>query len=131
MGMFDFFKKSPQQEEPIKETYWSLSTYEEKIIDPTWEQVKQAVDEAVPEKAVFASLGYFNSDNEIEVVQTRQLSEGTKEFLLEALPPDNSYDAGKVFINDGLSLDETLKLFEEFYKHKRVAGYRNWPTGKV
>ncbi|MDG5471424.1 hypothetical protein P6709_06670 [Jeotgalibacillus sp. ET6] len=127
MGIFDYFKKSSQQEKPAKEEYWSLSTNEEKIVNPTWEQVKQAVGEAVPEKALFASLGYYHSDSEIEVIQAIQLTQGINEFRLEALPPN----VGKIFINNGLSLDETVKFFEEFYKYKRVVGYENWPTEKV
>ncbi|QKS72729.1 hypothetical protein FLK61_39640 [Paenalkalicoccus suaedae] len=131
MGIFDFLKKSFRQEESTKEKYWSLSTNEEEILDPTWEQVKQAVEEATPEKAVFASLGYLHSGNEIEVIQAIQLTEGKNGFRFEALPPGNSYDAGNAYIKNDLSLDETLKLFEEFYRSKKVLGYKNWLTEKI
>ncbi|MHA6252946.1 hypothetical protein [Oceanobacillus sp. CAU 1775] len=125
MGLFSFFKRSPQpQEEVSKESYWSLTTNEDEVIDPTWVQIKAAVQNATPDRTVFASLAYFHSDIEIEVVQVIG-EDGWYRF--EAVSPER---VGKRFVNDGISYEEAIKLFEEFFKYKRVVGYRSWPTEK-
>lgn len=124
MGLFRFLKRSQQQQEEFsKDTYWSLTTNEEEVIEPTWEQVKAAVENATPDRSIFASLGYIHSGLEIEVIQV--IGDGNG-YRLEALPP-----SGEIFVNDGISYEETLKLFEEFFKHQRVVGFRSWPTEKI
>lgn len=129
MGLFDFFKKDNKQEKVThNEKYWSLSTNADEVTDPSWEQVERAVKNAVPDRDMFASLGYINSGLEIESIQAVG-EDGV--YRLEALPPQSSYDYGKIFINDSISYAETVELFKEFYDHQRVIGYRSWETMKI
>lgn len=124
MGMFRFFKgRNQQQEEDSKERYWSLTTDEKEIIGPTWEQIQFAVEKATPEGTIFASLGYMHSGLEIEIVQAVGDENG---YRFEALVPDE-----KIYVKDGISQKETVKLFEHFFKYQRVAGYRSCPTEKI
>lgn len=129
IGFFDIFKKDkePQDEVP-EEKFWSLSTNEGEIIDPEWTQVEEAVKHAVPDDLVFASLGYMNSDLEIEIIQITG-EDGVYRF--EALPPMGSYDYGQIFINDGLSYDDTIKRVKEFYDYQRVVGFKSWEIQKI
>lgn len=124
MGLFSFFKRNQQQQEEFsKDKYWSLTTNEGEVIEPTWEQVKMAIENATPDKSIFVSLGYIHSGLEIEIVQA--IGDGNG-YRFEALPSNE-----KIFVNDGLSYEETLKLFEDFFKHQRVAGFRSWPIEKL
>lgn len=124
MGLFSFFKKNQkQQEEFSKDRYWSLTTNEGEVIEPTWKQVNAAVKNATPDGSIFASLGYIHSGLEIEVIQVIGNDDG---YRFEALPPN-----GEVFVNDGISYEETLKLFEDFFIHQRVAAFSSWPTEKM
>ncbi|QQK80028.1 hypothetical protein HUG20_09095 [Salicibibacter cibi] len=128
MGFFDFFKRDQKHQEQVsKDKYWVLTTSEDEIIDPVWEQVKGAIDHATPDRSMFASLGYMHSGIEIEVIQV--VGEDHV-YRFEALPPKSSDDYGKIFVNDGISYEETLKLCEDFYKHQRVVGFRNLPIEK-
>lgn len=123
MGLFDFFKRSqPQQEEVSKVKFWSLSTNDDDVVDPTWDQVQAAVENAVPDGSIFATLAYNHSGLELDSVQTVG-EDGWYRF--EALEPD-----GKVFVNDGISYEETLRLFKEFFNYQTVVGYRSWPAEK-
>ena len=109
MGLFRFLKRSQQQQEKFsKDKYWLLTTNDSEIIDPTWEQIKTGVRKAMPNQSVFASLGYIHSGLEIEVIQVIGDENG---YRFEALPPND-----KIYVNDGISYEETLKLFEEFFK---------------
>lgn len=124
MGLFRFLKRSQQQQEEFsKDKYWSLTTNEGEVIEPNWEQVTAAVRNATPDGSIFASLGCFYSGLEIEIIQV--IGDGNG-YRFEALPPN-----GKIFVNDGISYEETLKLFEEFFKHQRVVGFSSWPTEKM
>lgn len=128
MGIFDMFKKKkePDAVKP-KEKYWSLSTSEGEIIDPSWDQIVDAVENATPEGTLFASLGYINAGYEIEIVQAVG-EDGVYRF--EALPPKDSLEYGDIYVNDGLTLNATLKLFEAFFVNRRVIGYRSWLVEK-
>lgn len=129
MGLFDFFKKDNKQEEvKSAEKYWLLSKNDEKVADPSWKQVEAAVKNAMPDRDVFASLIYMNSGLEIESIQAVG-EDGVYRF--EALPPQSSYDYGKIYINDSIGYGETVELFKEFYDHQRVVGYRSWETMKI
>jgi|SRR5690625_2369625 len=124
MGLLDFFKREPKpQEKGSKDRYWSLTTYEGEVVNPTWEQIKMAVDQITTDGTRFASLGYLHSGLEIEIIQA--VGDGER-YRFEALPAD-----GKIYVNKDITYEETLKYFEDFYKYQRVAGFRSWPTEKV
>ena len=121
MGWFDFLKrKASKPEEGTKEKYWSLTTYEEEILDPTVEQIETAVKNATREKTIFATLSYVNSGLEIESVQA--ISENNF-YRFEALTTD-----GILYIKNNITSEETLELFTHYYKYQRVSGFRSWPT---
>lgn len=128
MGLLNLFKKNhqPDDEEP-KEKYWSLTTSEGEVIDPTWDEIEAAIRHATPAGSLFISLGYMNADLEIEVIQATSESDI---YRLEALPPENSLEYGDIFVEDGLRYEEALKLFETFHKHQSVHGYRDWMVDK-
>ena len=124
MGLTSFFNRSKQSNgESGKDRYWSLLTNEGEVVDPTWEQTKLAVKNATPTGNVFAKLGYQNSGLDIESIQA--FSEAGL-YRLEALPPKQ----GKIYVKDGLTHAEALKIFESFYHEKEVIGYRDWQTEK-
>lgn len=121
MGLFDFFKgKQPQQDEDSTEKYWSLSTYTGEVIDPTLEEIITAVQEVKPDKEIFATLTYNNSRLEIKSIQTIGDAKG---YRFEALDSNET-----IYVNDGLTYEETLQLFKDFHNYQRVAGFRSWPT---
>ena len=121
MGLFDFFKgKQPQQDEDSTEKYWSLSTYTGEVIDPTLEEIITAVQEVKPDNEIFATLAYNNSRLEIESIQTIGDATG---YRFEALDSNEI-----IYVNDGLTYEETLQLFKDFYNYQRVPGFRSWPT---
>ena len=123
MGLFNFFKKnkqeSKQEDAGPQEKYWLLGTIENEVIDPTWEQIESAVINAKPEKSTFVTLAYMNAGLEVDTVQAVGDENG---YRLEALSLD-----GDIFVNDGLTYEETLKYFDEFYRLQKVVGYRSWP----
>ena len=121
MGLFDFFKeKQPQQDEDSTEKYWSLSTYTGEVIDPTLEEIITAVQEVKPDKEIFATLTYNNSRLEIKSIQTIGDAKG---YRFEALDSNEI-----IYVNDGLTYEETLQLFKDFHNYQRVVGFRSWPT---
>lgn len=123
MGLFNFFKKnkqeSKQEDAGPQEKYWLLGTIENEVIDPTWEQIESAVINAKPEKSTFVTLAYMNAGLEVDTVQAVGDENG---YRLEALSLE-----GDIFVNDGLTYEETLKYFDEFYRLQKVVGYRSWP----
>lgn len=123
MGLFNFFKKnkqeSKQEDAGPHEKYWLLGTIENEVIDPTWEQIESAVINAKPEKSTFVTLAYMNAGLEVDTVQAVGDENG---YRLEALSLE-----GDIFVNDGLTYEETLKYFDEFYRLQKVVGYRGWP----
>lgn len=123
MGLFDFLKGSKKEQEPApEEKYWSLATNIRTINDPTMEEIHMAVQNAVPDKSDFATLAYNNSRLEIEAIQVVGDDNG---YYFEALT-----STGTMYINKGLSYEETIEFFEDFYNHQRVAGFRSWPSKK-
>ena len=47
-------------------------------------------------------------------------------YRVEALPPKQ----GKIYVKDGLTYAEVLKLFESFYHDEKIIGYRDWQKEK-
>lgn len=124
MGLTSFFNRKKQSnDEGGKDKYWSLLTDEGEVVDPTWEQTKIAVKSATPTGSVFVTLGYLNSGLEIESIQA--FSEGGL-YRVEALPPKQ----GKIYVKDGFTHAEVLKLFESFYHDEKIIGYRDWQKEK-
>lgn len=121
MGLFDFLKGN-KEEETLKEKYWSLGTNIRTIKDPTMEQIHEAILNAKPDQSEFATLAYNHSGLEIEAIQTVGDENG---YYFEALT-----STGTMYIQEGLSYEETIHFFEDFYKHERVAGFRSWPSKK-
>lgn len=122
MGLFDFFKGKKVEEQPTREKYWSLTTDAGEIKEPTMAQIETAVREAHPQATLFATLAYNHSNLEIESVQAVAY-EGIYRF--EALTSH-----GILYVKNDLDYEETLALFEDFYKYQRVSGFRSWPTEK-
>lgn len=128
MGFLGFWKTSKPQQKQVKKpkvSFWSLTTDNMEILDPTWEQVIDAIDHATPEASTFASLRYLYSTCEIEIVQV--VSEG-QVYRVEALPPISSVDDGTIFVHTNCSYKETLELFKDFYEYQRVVDFRSWST---
>ena len=121
MKLFDFFK-GEKKEKPTRDKYWSLTTNDDEIINPTIEQIEQAVQNATPKVSLFATLVYNHSGLEIETVQTLS-TEGVYRF--EALTSD-----GKIYVKNDIAYEETLELFHQFYNYQRVPGFRRWPIEK-
>lgn len=61
----------------------------------------------------------MNAGLEVDTVQAVGDENG---YRLEALSLE-----GDIFVNDGLTYEETLKYFDEFYRLQKVVGYRSWP----
>lgn len=124
MGLTSFFNRNKRSnDERGKDKYWSLLTNEGEVVDPTWEQTKLAVKNATPTGNVFAKLEYLNSGLDIESIQA--FSEGGL-YRVEALPPKQ----GKLYIKDGLTYAEALRIFESFYHDQEISGYRDWQREK-
>lgn len=129
MGLFDFLKKEPaDRTEAPKDKYWSLTTAKGEVIDPIWEQIKEALADITHQELEFVSLGCIHADLEIEMIQAVDIGEG---YRLEALPSESSSDYGKVFVNGGISYEELVNQFEEFHTNKKVMGFRSWPSEKI
>ncbi len=118
MGLFNFFKKDKQDDAQPQERHWLLRTNDGEVIEPTWDEIESAVTNAKSEQSVFATLAYVNAGLEIDSVQTLGDDSG---YRFEALSQD-----GDIYVNDGLSHEETLKYFEEFFNTEKVVGYRSW-----
>lgn len=129
MGLFNFLKKEPQKREEVpKDKYWSLTTAKGEVIDPTWQQIEKTLADITHRELEFVSLGCIHSGLDIEIVQAIDLGEA---YRVEALPPESSYDYGKVFVNSGISYEEMIKHFKEFHKTGKVSEFRTWPKEKI
>lgn len=127
MNLFDYFKKDEKEEIP-KDRYWSLTTSEEEIIDPTWDQIKLAINHAHPNQTVFVSLAYYHSELAIEVIQAM----GDYDvYRLEALPPKNIKDTNQIFVKDSVSYEDTVTIFEYYFKEGTIEGYETWMIEKI
>lgn len=122
MGLFDFLKRGKKQEESIKNNYWSLTTIEGEVTEPTIEQIQTAVKKATPDGSMFAILTYNHSGLEVEGIQT--VSDDNS-YRFEAIASD-----GKIYVKDGLTYEKTVELFEHFFNYQRVSGFRSWPIEK-
>lgn len=123
MGLFNFFKRKPEpQEEEPKEKYWLLRTNEDDVVDPTWEQIVASVKNALPEEGLFATLAYNHSGLEIDTVQVSGDKAAYHDYYyFEALSI-----GGIRYAKHDVSYDETIKLFEDFFKNQIVVGYESW-----
>lgn len=131
MGLFDFFKKNEDsKDDQPREEYWSLTTDEGEVTGPSWEQITEGIDKVVSGDSTFVSFGLINGGNDIEIVQA-VYGEESHTFHLEVLPPETSHDFGHIFINYDVSKEQMLDVFEEYYNHQRVTGFRNWRTRKL
>ena len=131
MSFFDLFKrkqKYPKLEKvETKEKYWSLTTNEDTIIEPSWKQIQRAVEGATSDNSIFATLSYNDANIEIEAIQVMGAED---RYRVEVLPSETSDDYGKIYVKDGLAYNETLKLFEEFYNRQSVSNYEYWTKEK-
>lgn len=122
MKLFDFFKGKKEERKSTRDKYWSLTTNDGEVTDPSIEQIEQALMNATPNASLFATLAYNYSGFEIEAVQTISY-DGVYRF--EALTTN-----GKIYVKNDIDYDEAFKLFHQFYKHQRVFGFRSWPIEK-
>lgn len=122
MGIFDFFKGKSNKPEETKEKYWSLTTIMEEILNPTNEQIENAVKNATPDQTSFATLAHKNSGHEIESVQA--ISEDGF-YRFEALTKESL-----IYVKSDLTYKETLELFLHFFNYQRVSGVESWPSEK-
>lgn len=128
MRLFNLFKKDKRKVDEISEDEYSmLKTNSEEIIDPTWEQIRIAVDNAQPNVSVFASLSYHHSEHELNTIQV--ISENDV-YRFEAIPSKSSKDFKKIFVNEDIPYKEALNLFESFYKSGVIKGYKDWKHEK-
>lgn len=131
MSFFDLFKRKQKYQKlekvETKEKYWSLTTNEDTIIEPSWKQIQRAVEGATSDNSIFATLSYNDANIEIEAIQVMGAED---RYRVEVLPSETSDDYGKIYVKDGLAYNETLKLFEEFYNRQTVSNYENWTKEK-
>ncbi|HLR53776.1 MAG TPA: hypothetical protein VK078_03525 [Pseudogracilibacillus sp.] len=131
MSFFDLFKRKQKYQKlekvETKEKYWSLTTNEDTIIEPSWKQIQRAVEGATSDNSIFATLSYNDANIEIEAIQVIGAED---RYRVEVLPSETSDDYGKIYVKDGLAYNETLKLFEEFYNRQIVSNYENWTKEK-
>src|SRR5699024_6960649 len=111
----------------FRSKYWSLTTNEDTIIEPSWKQIQRAVEGATSDNSIFATLSYNDANIEIEAIQVIGAED---RYRVEVLPSETSDDYGKIYVKDGLAYNETLKLFEEFYNRQIVSNYENWTKEK-
>lgn len=121
MGLFDFFK-GDEAEETRTDRYWTLATIDGEIEDPTMEQIQQAVENATQKETLFATLAFLNSGLEIKSIQAIS-DQGLYRF--EALT-----STGTMYVKNDIPYEETLELFEQFFKYQRVPGYKSWLVEK-
>lgn len=130
MGIFDFLKNGEDDNEgqqKSQEPYTELSTGLDDFQNPTWSQVESAVKDVDEAEDSFATLSFQNSGLEIDTIQCIKAEEG---YTIEALPAMDSENYGLIYHLDGLSYEDTLKRFEEFYEHQKVTGYKDFETAK-
>ena len=126
MGIFDFLKHDDDKNEAddrIEEPYTELSTGLDDFQNPSWAQVESAVKDVIEEDDSFATLSFQNYGLEIATLQCIKTEEG---YTVEALPAQESDNFGMIYHLDGLSYEDTVKRFEEFYETKTVTGYKEF-----
>ncbi|CAD2070824.1 hypothetical protein [Jeotgalicoccus coquinae] len=126
MGIFDFLKQDDDNNEADDkslEPYTELSTGLDDYQNPTWGQVESAVKDVTEEEDSFATLAFHNRGLEVDTLQCIKFEEG---YTIEALPAQESENFGMIYHLDGLSYEETVKRFEEFYETQKVSGYKNF-----
>lgn len=86
------------------------------------EQIQQAVENATQKETLFATLAFLNSGLEINSIQAIS-DQGLYRF--EALT-----STGTMYVKNDIPYEETLELFEQFFKYQRVPGYKSWLVEK-
>lgn len=130
MRLFGFLKNEENKDETgqkSQEPYTELSTGLDDFQNPTWSQIESAVKDVDEAEDSFATLIFQNSGLEIDTLQCIKVEEG---YILEALPAMDSKDYGLIYHLDGLSYEDTLKRFEEFYETQKVIGYKEFSKDK-
>lgn len=130
MGLFGFLKNDEDKDkmEPkVQEPYTELSTGLDDFQNPTWSEIESAVQDVDDAEDSFATLSFQNSGLEIDTLQCIKAEEG---YILEALPAMDSEDYGLIYHLDGLSYEDTIKRFEEFYETQKVTGYKEFSKDK-
>ena len=126
MGIFDFLKQDDDKgelEQKPQEPYSELSTGLDDYQNPTWAEVESALKDIIEEEDSFATLSFHNWSLEVDTLQCIKGEEG---YTIEALPAMESENFGLIYHLDGLSYEDTLKRFEEFYETQKVAGYKEF-----
>lgn len=126
MGIFDFLKQDDDKDEieqKSEEAYSELSTGLDDYQNPTWSQVESALKDIVEEEDSFATLSFQNWGLELDTLQCIKDEEG---YTIEALPAMESENYGLIYHLDGLSYEDTVKRFEEFYDTQKVTGYKEF-----
>lgn len=126
MGLFDFLKPEEDNNEAddkTQEPYSELSTGLDDFPNPSWGQVESAVRDVIEAEDSFATLGFYNRNLEVDSLQCIKFENG---YTIEALPARKSEEFGKIYHLDGLSYEETIKYFEEFYETQEISGYKNF-----
>jgi hypothetical protein len=126
MGIFDFLKQDDDKDDreyKSEEPYSELSTGLDDYQNPTWPQVESALKDIIEEEDSFATLSFQNWGLEVDTLQCIKGEEG---YTIEALPAKESANFGKIYHLDGLSYEETVKRFEEFYETQKVTGYKEF-----
>lgn len=130
MGIFDFLKQDNDKtgaEQPPQEPYTELSTGLDDYQNPTWPQVERAVKDIVEEEDSFATLSFNHYALEVDTIQCIKMEEG---YTFEALPARDSKEHGLIYHLDGLSYEDVLKRFKEFYETQKVTGYKEFSKDK-
>lgn len=126
MGIFDFLKQDDDKgeaEQKSEEAYSELSTGLDDYQNPTWSQVESALKDIVEEEDSFATLSFQNWGLEVDTLQCIKDEDG---YTIEALPAKESENFGLIYHLDGLSYEDTVKRFEEFYDTQKVTGYKEF-----
>lgn len=126
MGIFDFLKQDDDKDEieqKSEEAYSELSTGLDDYQNPTWSQVESALKDIVEEEDSFATLSFQNWGLELDTLQCIKDEKG---YTIEALPAMESENYGLIYHLDGLSYEDTVKRFEEFYDTQKVTGYKEF-----
>lgn len=124
MGIFDFLKQDDDKgktEQISEQAYSELSTGLDDYQNPTWSQVESALKDIIEEEDSFATLSFKNWGLEVDTLQCIKNEKG---YTIEALPAKESEKFGLIYHLDGISYDETVKRFEEFYDTHKVTGYK-------
>lgn len=130
MGIFNFLKKDedndkvPQRSE---EPYSELSTGLDDFENPSWSQVESAVSDVQEAEDSFATLSFKNYGLEVDTIQCIKSEAG---YTLEVLPAMDSKEYGSIYHLDGISYEDVLKRFEEFYEHQTVTNYKSFVKDK-